>query len=368
MTSIGYGLVGAGAFGSFCIAQYRTSPMIDVRAVADVNLEAARTIAGAHGIDAHGDVSELLAREDIDLVHFATPPFTHKELVLQALAAGKHVLCEKPLTITAEDAAELVGAARAADRVLVVNHIMRYDPLNHAVKQILEQGLLGEPIAAMLTNLASDSMLVPEHWFWQPELSGGIFVEHSVHFFDLFSLFLGPATVLHATEVTRPANPSIVEQVQATALHDSGVLATQYHGFHQPSELDRQELRIVCERGDIRLLGWLTTHVEIDAMLEDATARRIRELFPQEPTVVSVPVETHDVGARQKTFRADARYRISATLGIEKLEVYGRAITALLEDQAAHILDRTHKRLLDESHGLRSLALAVDARRLSTLH
>ena len=370
---IRYGLVGAGAFGSFCIEHYRKSSLIDVRAVADVNADAAKTMAAKLSIDAVGSAEELFARDDIDLVHLATPPFTHRELTLKAIAAGKHVLCEKPLATSVEDARAMLDAAAEANRVLVVNLIMRYDPLNEAVAKILSKELLGAPLAASLTNLAGDWKLSPSHWFWNRAKSGGIFVEHSVHFFDLFAMFLGDAKVLSAAQATRLGNNAIVEQVMSSARHVNGVLATQYHGFHQPGQMDRQELRIICEKGDIRLFDWLTTRVAIDAMLDEASAQKLIACFPQPPTVKTSALkpnapgmDPHDVLARHKRWHADHRYAIEATLGDgEKQTLYGDAIRELLEDQVKFIRDPSHVRRVTEANGLTSLEMASRARDLA---
>jgi predicted dehydrogenase len=370
---IRYGLVGAGSFGSFCIEHYRKSSLIDVRAVADVNAGAAKAMAAKLSIDAVSSAEELFAREDIDLVHLATPPWTHRELTLKALAAGKHVLCEKPLATELADAREMLDAAEQSNRVLVVNLIMRYDPLNEAVARIVREKYLGEPIAASLTNLAGDWKLSPTHWFWNRSQSGGIFVEHSVHFFDLFAMFFGDASVLSAAQATRPGNDAIVDQVMSSSRHANGVLATQYHGFHQPGEMDRQELRIICEKGDIRLFDWLTTRVAIDAMLDETIAQNVIACFPQRPIVKASAlkpnapgVDPHDVLARHKHWHADHRYAIEATLGDgEKQTLYGDAIRSLLEDQAMFIRDPSHVRRVTEANGRTSLELAVRARELA---
>lgn len=364
---LGYGLVGAGAFGAFCISQYARSRKLNLLAVADSNMTAAESIAETYNLDAYANPEDMFARSDIDLVHIATPPATHRDLVLQALRAGKHVLCEKPLATQVSDAEAMVAAARAADRVLVVNHIMRYNQLNCAVAELLDGQFLGKPIAAMVTNLAGDSSLPPEHWFWDQQKSGGIFVEHAVHFFDLLSMFLGPATILSAVKSDRPGT-GFVEQVQSSALHEYGVLQVQYHGFHQAEAMDRQEVRIVCERGEVRMYGWLTTEVVVDALVDQETASRIAEIFPISPSIEisRSSIDSDLYVGRHKVFQSDARYRMTANLGADKQHLYGVAAFDLLEDQVAFINNPRHDRRVDERHGLLSLALADSARWLAS--
>ncbi|RYG37699.1 Gfo/Idh/MocA family oxidoreductase [bacterium] len=361
MAALGYGLIGAGSFGTFCLEQYGSMEEIRPIAVADENSEAAQKTAEAGGVVAL-TIDEMLARDDIEIVHLATPPFTHRELVLKAITAGKHVLCEKPLAIHLKDGDEMVAAAQAADRLLAVNLIMRYNPLLEAVRRILEEDLLGRPIRASFENLATDFKLAPSHWFWDPEKSGGIFVEHGVHFFDLFEWFFGPATVLAAQQSERPGS-GVIEAVRAT-LSYGPVLADHYHGFHQPQHLDRQELRIVCERGDLRLHEWVPTKLEVDFLgtqeLAEAVATRLPRVTARSESSSESPIRH-----RFETTEVNGRFKIEGNAGMDKDALYGHVVRELMRDQVAWIRDRSHVRRIDESNALRSLAIAERAREMA---
>ena len=363
---LGYGLLGAGAFGSFCLQQYQTLDAIRPVAVASRTAASADKLAGQFGLKAYHDLADMLADPDVQIVQLATPPSTHAALAEQALAAGKHVLCEKPLALSPDDGRRMVEAARAANRVLVANLIMRYDPMNRAVAAILKEKLLGEPIVGSLLNLAGDTPLTPDHWFWDKARSGGIFVEHAVHFFDLFEMWLGPGEVQTAVTSTRPGSPQIEEQVRCVTRHPDGVLVEQYHGFHQSPLLDRQEVRLVCERGDVLLRGWLTESIEIDALLERRQAERIQELLAEfNLGTSSTSIEENTITARHKTWHADGRYRIRATLRVDKQTLYGQVVRDLLADQVAYINDRSHVRTITEANGLRSVEVAARAAALA---
>ena len=368
---LGYGLLGAGAFGSFCLQQYQSLDSIKAVAVCDTNAPAADKLAADFGIKAYHDFAAMLADPAVDVVHLATPPFTHAALVKQAVAAKKHVLCEKPLALSPEDGRAMIDAANAADRVLAVNLIMRYDPLNQVVDTIVKEKLLGEVIAGNLLNLARDNQLSPTHWFWDRSKSGGIFVEHAVHFFDLFEMWLGPGEVQSAISSTRPGNDAIEEQVRCVTRHRNptngdGVLVEQYHGFHQPQLLDRQELRLICERGDILLRGWLTESIEIDALLTREQVERIQSLLSGYSVgVSSISIPEPAITARHKTWNADGRYRITGRVPMEKPALYGQVIRDLMADQVAYANDRGHVRTITEANGLRSLDIAANAARMA---
>src|SRR5687768_2313417 len=116
-----YGLVGCGGFGRFCFEHYLKLPDLECVAVADINADLARKTAAQFGVTACESPEDLLRREDIDIVHLATPPFTHGPLGMEALQAGKHVLCEKPLAVTMDDALALAALAKERGLVLAVN-------------------------------------------------------------------------------------------------------------------------------------------------------------------------------------------------------------------------------------------------------
>jgi len=360
--SFGYALIGCGAFGQFCLEQYEAMDELRKVAVADVQPETAHAVAERFGVEACRSPEALFARDDVDIVHVATPPYTHKDLVLNALHADKHVLCEKPLAIDLNDARELVDAARERGRVLAVNLIMRYNPLCETVKRIVDEQLLGEPLHGFFENYAKDEPLPPDHWFWKPESSGGIFVEHGVHFFDLFEWWLGSGEVVAAQECARPGT-GIIEQVNCTAVYGSA-LVNFYHGFHQATRMDRQELRLVFERGSIRLFEWVPTRIEIDCIATRDTAGALDQMIEnvrKEAAIETYSGPDRNVTSRHKSYEVDGRYVIEADVGMTKPELYGHTLCGLLADQLATIRDPQHERRVTEENGVASLAMAVHA-------
>jgi predicted dehydrogenase len=362
---IGYGLIGCGAFGLFCLEQYSGMRSVRASAVSDAEAKRARAAARKYKVKACSP-DEILEREDVDLIHVATPPFTHADLVSRALRAGKHVLCEKPLATSVADAKKLVSAAGKAGRVLAVNLIMRYNPLCEAVKRIIDGRLLGEPLHAFFENCAKDEPLPPEHWFWDAEKSGGIFVEHGVHFFDLFAWWLGEGRVTSALEVRRPG-AGFVDQVVCTALYGD-VPVTFYHGFTQASRMDRQEMRLVFERGSVVLEEWVPTRARVEAICDARTLAKLRAPAPgPEPLAVEeYGTKERACSARHKKIKVDGRYTITLETGTDKTGLYGHVLRALLADQLHAVANPGSPRRVDETNGVSSLRMAEDARRLAS--
>ena len=187
-------IIGCGGFGLYALQQFTQVPGVKLVGMAGTNRPAAHAAAERFGIPDIQDVDKLLARDDVDLVYIATPPFLHYPQALAALEAGKHVICEKPLAMTLEQADAMIAVARKRELLLTVNLMQRYNPIYDAVKRLIQSQILGELLHGYFENYASDENLPREHWFWDRAKSGGIFIEHGVHFFDLFAGWLGPGT------------------------------------------------------------------------------------------------------------------------------------------------------------------------------
>lgn len=146
MEIVRVGMIGVGGWGVAGHMQaYKDSPHADVVAVCDAVPDRAKQVAAEWGVaNAFGDYRELLAMPGVDAVDIATPNNTHREIALAALAAGKHVMCEKPLAIELEHAREMAGAAAESGRVNAVNFVHRFVPSARYVKQLIDDGALGE--------------------------------------------------------------------------------------------------------------------------------------------------------------------------------------------------------------------------------
>ena len=227
---LGLGVVGAGRFAAFLLDAVQNLPGVQLRNVADLSLEAAQALASPHQAKATDDWRDLLNDDGVDVIVVATPPVTHAPIALAGLQAGRHVFCEKPLATEASDAVEVADAAQRAHRALVVDHVLHYNPILRALTQ-LGGALLGPVQRFCFENDASDEDLPIGHWFWDETQSGGIFVEHGVHFFDAAHLLVGSAPVSVQAMVARRGDDGVVDLVSATARHPGGVLASHTHGF-----------------------------------------------------------------------------------------------------------------------------------------
>jgi len=404
--TIRIGLVGCGAFARFSAEQYRRLPGVRIAAVADVDPAASRRAATA--LDAAViDHEAILVSPEIDLVYIATPPAMHHRQAGLALRAGRHVLVEKPLATSLEAARELEALAACRGRVCVANLVERYNPLAEAVRRLIESRVLGGLIHGVFLNEAADEGLRPEHWFWDRDVSGGIFVEHGVHFFDLVSSWLGRGRVVAAARSLRPVQPpvgghaapleeaavesrqrAVEEQVSCTCRYPgdtsdgevtgagrasvrsdrhTGVLFHFEHGFHQPNRLDRQELRLVFELGEVRLFDWVPTHGVVRAFVNGGTSEILADILPGLVTVVTQRCDGEErrVGGRFRSFDATALVEATFTTGMDKMHLYAAVVRDLMADQLARIRDPGHIRRLTEADSVAAVATACEADRMA---
>ncbi len=363
--NIRIGIVGCGGFARFAGGHFARLPGVSIAAMCEPDSRAAKLGAEAFGVPNEPDAETLVARADVDLVYIATPPALHHPQALAALNAGKHVICEKPLAVTNAQADELVRVAREKDLLLVANLMQRYNPVYDAVKRVIDSGVLGAPLHGFLENYASDSQLTPDHWFWDPRLSGGIFIEHGVHFFDMFEGWLGDGRVVAAQRCLRDGR--FEDQVLCTVAYPGDVHVNFYHGFTQPGPFDRQTFRLLFERGDITLYEWVPTEMVVHALVDDDRLSRLSELLPGSgiEVVATYTGAGREFIGRHKTFEADRMVNVRLGSRADKMARYGEIVEAMLTDQAAWISDRGHRRKITEENGRKSVALAVAATELA---
>ena len=149
----GLGVIGCGGFGLYALQQFAQVPGVKLIGMAGTHRQAAHAAARRFGIPDIEDVDKLLARDDVDLVYIATPPFLHHPQAIAALEAGKHVICEKPLAMTLEQADAMIAAARKHDRLLVANLMQRYNPVYDAVGRLIQSQAAGRAAARLLREL-----------------------------------------------------------------------------------------------------------------------------------------------------------------------------------------------------------------------
>ncbi len=186
--SVALGVIGVGRIGRLHVNNITAHiPEARVVAVADVIEETARQVAQTYHIPhTYGDPRELMEREDIDAVVICSSTNTHAELIEMAARAGKHAFCEKPLDLDVERVRRVLRVVEETGIKLQVGFQRRFDPSFRRARELIASGAIGEPHLVRITS--RDPAPPPIEYI---KVSGGIFLDMTIHDFDMSRFLLG---------------------------------------------------------------------------------------------------------------------------------------------------------------------------------
>jgi predicted dehydrogenase len=210
--AIRIGLIGAGAIMRLSHAPaIARQPATELAAVYDPDRERAVALAGPAGADVFQDLAALLGREDIDAVVVATPNRFHAEAVIAAAAAGKHVLCEKPLAMSVQEARAMVDACRRAGVVLQVGFNQRFWPQVQIAKALIDAGVIGEvlQVQSVYAEKAGAYPAATRYRYDLAQSGGATIIDLTIHRIDLVRYLVGDVTGVFADL----ANSALPERV-----------------------------------------------------------------------------------------------------------------------------------------------------------
>lgn len=205
------GVIGTGFGATVQIPAFRAHPRVEVVAVASSQPGRARRVADTFGVRHAFDDYAALAAADLDLVSITAPPHLHRPMTEAAVAAGRHVLCEKPMALSGAEAARMLEAAERARVVHVMDHELRFNPNRRRAKALIEGGFIGRPRHALLTMLNSGRADPSRPWGWWFDAArgGGLLGAVGSHQIDLLRYWLGEVLMASGTVETcvreRPA-------------------------------------------------------------------------------------------------------------------------------------------------------------------
>ena len=215
MSKLKIGVIGAGSISEMHLQSYVNNQEAELFAVCDLNEQRAREKKEQYQAELiYTDYHELLANPDIDAVSICTWNNTHAEIAIAALEAGKHVLVEKPLCKTVEDALKVEEAVKKSGKVLQVGFVRRFGTNTSVLKKFIDAGDLGELYyakASMLRRLGN-----PGGWFADKERSGGgPVIDIGVHVIDLCWYLMGKPKVksVSANTYSRLGNRSNIKNL-----------------------------------------------------------------------------------------------------------------------------------------------------------
>ena len=182
-------IVGLGGMGSWHVGRLEEMGNPVVAGIWDIR-ECRREYAKERGLHVYTSLEDLLADDEVEVVLIATPNDVHKPIAIQALQAGKNVICEKPVTLSVADLEEMKDAAAKAGKFLTVHQNRRWDRGFQMVQQILDEGTLGQ--VHRIESRVHGAHGIPGDWRQDPKQGGGMVYDWGIHLLDqVITMFPG---------------------------------------------------------------------------------------------------------------------------------------------------------------------------------
>jgi 1,5-anhydro-D-fructose reductase (1,5-anhydro-D-mannitol-forming) len=314
-----WGFVGASNIAERVIASLRKLPGQELIGVCSGSPQRAAGFAQAQGLAlAHTDLAAFVAQGRFDAVYVSSTNEQHAPQTLAALAAGCHVMCEKPLAMSLADAQRMLDAAAAADRVLATNHHLRASALNTRIRDIVALGSARGGIGHVHGVQVSHAVHLPPHlqgWrLDKPDAGGGVVLDILVHDADLLRFVLGrePVAIVTRTLQAGLGRGNVEDSAMSVIEFDGGTLATTHESFVARHAVTR--LHVLGTEGNLYAEGSLTQAGDGRLWQRDADGER-------EITVPTVDLYERGFDAFVRACRGDGRPLATGRDGMRSMAV-----------------------------------------------
>jgi predicted dehydrogenase len=300
--SIRWGVIGAGG-----IADRRTIPegimpagCAELVAVQDVADDRVKAVADRYGVgDYYTREEDLLSRSDVDAVYIATPTNAHARQVKAAAAAGKHVLCEKPLGMTEEEIAEEIQVCRDAGVKLGVNFMMRFHACHRQLREMVEKGDLGKLVFGR-AELTCWYPPIPGAFRQDPVLGGGgSLIDMGNHCIDLLEFLFGRVREVSCFTGNLVQDYKSEDTALAMLRFESGAVGVVDALFNVPDAAARNALEVYGSKGSVTAVGTIgqDSSGSLTAILERGDkgydAAQVRTEGPAQETITPTVVNMY---------------------------------------------------------------------------
>ncbi|KAF5419927.1 MAG: UDP-N-acetylglucosamine 3-dehydrogenase [Candidatus Methanogaster sp.] len=304
------GVIGVGAMGQHHARVYHEMDGVELIGVSDVDRARAEEIAAMYGARAFTDYKNLLSC-DLDAVSVAVPTTLHKTVAMDVINEGVHILVEKPIASTVEDAEEMLSAAEAAGVRLMVGHIERYNPAVARLKEIIDSGMLGRIVSMSARRVGPHNPRIRDV---------GIIMDLGVHDIDTIS-YLYDAKAESVYAIAGNGSPGSHENHAAILMQfgmgRAGMIDVNWLTPHKV-----RQLTVVGTEG-VAYLDYISQTVE----LHDGDWIRSAKVVENEPLVNELEYFIGTVGnQRDRIFEDDGRYVLKTALAAVRSYREGRLV------------------------------------------
>lgn len=252
------GLIGAGTIAHAHVPAWKA---LGAR-VLIYSLKGGHELASQYDLEVVDSLDELLERASF--VDIVTPSVTHKDLAMRAIAAGRHVICEKPLTLAAADSQELLDAAAAAGVRIYPAHVVRFFPAYVTAHDAVREGKIGNVAVARYFRTASSPAI--QGWYRDEARSGGVIMDLMVHDLDQARWICGEVARVYAVQ-SPPTVEGIVPtfvSAHVTLTHTNGAISHLRATWGAPGTSFKTSFSIAGDKGVLRFSSTVGTGLEED--------------------------------------------------------------------------------------------------------
>jgi predicted dehydrogenase len=302
MEAVRFGVVGVGGMGAAHVNEILKLQEAVLVAGADVSKDARDKFIAEKSVPCYDSYKELIARDDIQAICIVIPHPLHRQVAVDALRAGKHVLCEKPIASHPKDADEMIAAAKETGRKLGIVFQNRFNPLFQEAARLIHTGALGDVLRANLIarHLRTQQYYNRAGWrgTWAGE-GGGVLLNQAPHALDLFVWLAGMPVRVWGLTGTRLHEMQTEDEASAVLEYPNGSQGTiQANTFEGPDSVEMQihctKGRLHYDKGGMRIVG---PKMPVDDFIAGAPGNMDSQKY--ETQTISLP----DTAPHQETIR-----------------------------------------------------------------
>jgi predicted dehydrogenase len=321
------GIVGVGFMGTTHAAGWAETPAEIVGFTAET-LKEAGALSKQYGTTVYSSLEDMLP--DVDVVDICSPTHLHYEMALKAAAAGKHIVCEKPLARTTRQAKEIVAACQKAGVQLLVAHVVRFFPEYALAHAAVMEGKIGRPGVIRLHRGSYRPKKPAGNWFLDEVKSGGILMDLMIHDYDYARWVAGDVETVSARRVTQRHPEAPVDYGLVILAHRSGALSHIAGAWAYPPPTFRTHLEIAGDQGLIEFDSDSTAPIQ-NLILKTAGADAPDVALPSSPVSES-PYATQ-IKEFYRALAEGVPARVSAADGLAAVQIAEAALESCYTGQ-----------------------------------
>jgi UDP-N-acetylglucosamine 3-dehydrogenase len=313
----------------------------DIAAIVSGRIETARVAAERFGVPrVLVTWQDVVSDPEIDAVDICTPNALHAPIAIAAARAGKHVLVEKPMAVTVDEADAMIAAARAAGVVLMVAHNLRFVPVFETIKEIVAAGTIGRLLAvrsAFMHAGPDEAWGATSDWFWRAELAGGgSMLDLGIHMIDLVRWFVDRPVIEVTAMTARRIKPTFADDSAIALLRFEGDVLASVQSSWAARPFPDRHIMIHGELGYVSMSGSAAEPLAVHLVSEEGS-RAVVPTIPDTSTLGNPYVHfirCIQQGIRPLTSGEEGRASLAVALAAYESARTGRTVTGHWEGES----------------------------------